>query len=334
LQHSAAIAIIAAALHHRTIHYFIIMNRYHTSRAKWGITPAPLIIIIALVLAGCATARGQVVIGEIMFDPVELGGEPGAEYVELHNRAAVAVEVAGWKLYDAARPQATIGQSTLPIAPGGYLVIASDSAIYRRFPYLRDSSNVIVIGKSSFALNADEDELMLRSADGAMIDSVHYLDDWHRRDLGEMKGVAIERISMSGPPDAWNWSSSAAPLGGTPGARNSVDIPAIASEGAVAIIPPIFSPDGDGREDFTRVGFRLPLRIARIVAVAYDRHGRPVRRLASNELAAAAGELIWDGRDDDGHALEPGIYLVRVEGYDEGRGSFAVQGTVVIARRL
>jgi hypothetical protein len=282
-----------------------------------------------------APGSGDVVISEIMFDPIDIDRVAGAEYVELYNRAPFAVRVAGWKICDV-KPQATLPNSAPAIAPGSYLLVASDSAIYRRFPSLTDSSNVIVIGKGSFSFNADEDDVVLRDATGAAIDSVHYLDDWHRAELGEMKGVALERISMSGASnDRRNWSSSASPLGGTPAARNSIDIPSVPAEAAVNIFPSIFSPDGDGRDDFTRVICALPARSARIAAVAYDRWGRAVRRLAGNDLAAARSEIVWDGRDDDGRPLPPGIYVVRVEGYDdEGDDSFAAQGTVVIARRL
>lgn len=277
------------------------------------------------------------VISEIMFDPVAVDGRSGAEYVELHNRSDHPIEIGGWRIYDATlKPQLTVRSGAPPVAPRSYLLLASDSAIFLRFPHLRDSTNVILFEKAGFALNADEEEIALRDAAGALVDQLHYRGDWHRPELGEMKGIALERISMSAPTtERRNWSSSAAPLGGTPGARNSVDIPIISTEAALAAIPPILSPDGDGRDDFTRLRYHLPVRIARIIAVAYDRYGRPVRRLASNELAAAEGELIWDGRDDAGRSLDPGIYLVRLEGYDDdGGSSFAMKGTVVIARKL
>jgi hypothetical protein len=273
---------------------------------------------------------GTVVISEIMFDPLT----GGAEYVELHNRSDHPLSLTGWKIYDATgKAQVTLKRGS--IAPHGYLLVASDSAIYRRFPYLADSTNIVLAGVSTLSLNSDKDIVTLRDAEGEMIDEVGYLDDWHRRELGEMKGIALERISMSGASnDSRNWSSSAAPLGGTPGARNSLELPVTVSDAILTTSSPTLSPDGDGHEDFTRLSYRLPTATSRIVVTAHDRYGRPVRRIANNEPAAASGEVIWDGRDDDGRPLEPGIYLVHLEAYHDGSGLVSAKATIVIARRL
>jgi len=281
--------------------------------------------------------ESDVMIAEIMFDPLPAGSRSGAEYVELYNANAVPADVAGWKLYDATgRAQATLPDHTPAIAPGGRLVVASDTTIFDRFPYLRDSSNVVLFHLSSFGLNTDGDEVVLRNAAGTAVDSLAYTSRWHRRDLGETKGLSLERITMSGTSgDPRNWSTSAAALGGTPGARNSVELAPAVRRAELGVDPPTVSPDADGFEDFTRISYHLPTRNARIMATVYDRHGRPVRRLANNEPAAAEGELIWDGRDDDGRPLAPGIFVVRVEAYDDdGYGVFDAQGTVVVARKM
>ncbi len=278
-----------------------------------------------------------VVITEVMFDPLPAGTRAGAEYVEILNTNTVAISVAGWKLHDAtSRAQAALPAQSQRVPPGGRLLIASDSALFVRFPALLDSACVVLMGNTSLGLNGDQDDLVLRNRNGVTVDSVHYSSGWHRRDLGEMKGVALERISIGGGSnDPRNWSSSAAPSGGTPCAPNSVEIPPSGWPAVLAAIPPTVSPDGDGYEDFTRISYRLPTRNARIVAAVFDRAGRQVRLLASNEPAAAVGELIWDGRDQDGRPLAPGIYLVRLEAYDDdGAGLFAAQGTIVVARKM
>lgn len=295
----------------------------------------PFLSVLLLILP--ATAPGQIVINEIMYDPLTFGRTTTAEYVELYNRNAVPVKIAGWKIFDGTgTAQATLPVGSPQIAPQGYLVIASDTTIYLRFPDLRDSSNVVLIGKSSFSLNLDEDEVVLRTGNGVTVDSLHYDDNWQREDIGETKGIALERISAtSASTDERNWSSSAASEGGTPGGRNSLEIPVSVIDAVVMVDPPVVSPDDDGFEDFTRISFRLPISTARIVATIYDRYGRSIRLLANNELAAAQGELIWDGRDDDGRPLSIGFYLVRVEAYDDGGGGLRVaQAMVVVARKL
>ncbi len=282
-------------------------------------------------------ASGDVVINEIMFDPLPVGARAGAEYVELRNLRADAVDVSGWRIYDATlRAKATVPKRTPPIASGACLLLASDTTVYQRFGRLRDSTNVLAFGTATFALNADEDDVVLRDRGGNMVDSVHYRGDWHRPDMGELKGVALERISGTAPSnDRRNWSSSAAADGGTPGTPNTLEIPVRAAAAELTLSPRTLSPDGDGHEDFTRVLYRLPVPGARIVAVVYDRDARPVRLLASNEPAAPSGELIFDGRDDAGRALPVGLYVVVLEAYDDASSRLMrARATLVIARRL
>ncbi|HVZ38197.1 MAG TPA: lamin tail domain-containing protein [Candidatus Kapabacteria bacterium] len=292
---------------------------------------------LAVIYASAPVRSGSVIINEIMFDPLPLAHGAGAEYVELRNIGGTPVDVSGWRLYDATlRARAAVRPETAPIAPGGYLAIASDTTIYVRFPWLRDSANVAIAGVAGFSLNADEDDLVLRNRGGQLVDEVHYRGDWHRSELGDVKGISLERISaVAASGDRRNWSSSAAAAGGTPGARNTLDIPVTVARAALSAAPQTFSPDGDGVDDFTRVIYHLPVPGARIILRALDRWGRPVRLIASNEPAAAEGEIVWDGRADGGMPLEPGIYLLLLEAYDEaGAGLLSARATVIIARRL
>jgi hypothetical protein len=45
----------------------------------------------------------------------------------------------------------------------------------------------------------------------------------------------------------------------------------------------------------------------------YDNSGRVVRTLASGTVVTAHTRLAWDGRDDDGRAVAPGVYFYRVQ---------------------
>lgn len=63
-----------------------------------------------------------------------------------------------------------------------------------------------------------------------------------------------------------------------------------------------------------RTSLRLSLAVASHARVAvYDLVGRRVRTLADGPLAAGETTLTWDGRDDGGRAVAPGLYLVRFE---------------------
>jgi hypothetical protein len=47
-------------------------------------------------------------------------------------------------------------------------------------------------------------------------------------------------------------------------------------------------------------------------AFIYDVAGRRLRTLHDGPLAAGVHDLSWDGRDDSGHDLAPGVYFARV----------------------
>lgn len=282
------------------------------------------------------TAR-SLIISEIMFDPVAIDGTTTAEYIELYNPTDRVVPIDGWRIYDATgKAQGTVPHGAPEVAVGGYVVIAADSSIYLRFPWLHDSSNVVLIGRSSFSLNSTGDDVVIRTAAGETVDSVSYLDDWHWSGISDTKGISLERISPTAPSnDARNWSSSVDPAGGTPGAPNSRSIPVTVTDATLDIVPVTLSPDGDGFEDVARISYRLPSRTSRILVTAYDHLGRFVRRIANNEPSGPEGELIWDGYDQQGQPLEPGIYLLRIEAYDDdGFGLMTAQSSIVIARRL
>ncbi len=279
---------------------------------------------------------GGVIISEIMYDPVAIDGAPGAEYVELYNPSRRSIPVVNWRLYDATGTSHGVVKVHATIAPLGYLLLATDTAIYRRFPWLRDSTNVLVTGPSSFGLNVEGDEVVIRSPIGETVDSVPYLDAWHRSDLTTTKGIALERISASaGSTLRENWSSSVARAGGTPAAPNSVAIPPTTARATMSVAPRIISPDADGRDDFTRISYRLPVPVSRLVVDILDREGRQTRRLESNMISGAEGELIWDGCADDGRPLDIGIYIIHLEAYDEGHGgTIEANATVIVARKL
>jgi hypothetical protein len=60
-------------------------------------------------------------------------------------------------------------------------------------------------------------------------------------------------------------------------------------------------------------GIRLALPAARTGSLAiYDIAGRQVRALASGTLAAGSTEYAWDGRNDAGRPVAPGLYFARL----------------------
>ena len=93
--------------------------------------------------------------------------------------------------------------------------------------------------------------------------------------------------------------------------------------GLVAVSPPVFSPNGDGRRDLVRVTFSLS--VAADVRVRILRDGRWVATPLSSSLLPGVQRLTWDGMRANG-PIRDGVYLAVVEAEDDAASttSFAV----------
>jgi hypothetical protein len=85
--------------------------------------------------------------------------------------------------------------------------------------------------------------------------------------------------------------------------------------GPVAISPRLFTPNGDGTNDQAQISYTVLhlLEPSPTQVGIYDLAGNRVRQLSSTEVQNGRITLQWDGRDDSGRLVRPGIYLVSVE---------------------
>lgn len=95
--------------------------------------------------------------------------------------------------------------------------------------------------------------------------------------------------------------------------------------------PNPFSPNGDGTNDVATLSFSL-LRLTEVAPVTlriFDLAGRLVRRLGSAPAGSQSVALDWNGRDDAGALVTPGLYVFRLTvesdaGRQERVGAIAV----------
>ncbi len=78
--------------------------------------------------------------------------------------------------------------------------------------------------------------------------------------------------------------------------------------------PVVLTPNGDGRNDAVGLGYRLVELTGRswVTVAVWDLSGRRVRQVYAGLDGVGAYERVWDGRDESGRLVSPGLYLYRV----------------------
>ena len=161
--------------------------------------------------SGPPPSPGDVVVNEIFYDPPDTD----LEFVEVFNRSDKTFDLSRFRFSDDRRQPVSISDEPRALLPGGYAVLARDGdALGAVFP------GIDFIEPPSWpALNNGGDAVVL-SFDEMVIDAVTYLPSWG----GD--GVSLERKDPDGPSNSrFNFGSSVAEAGATPGAQNSLFAP-------------------------------------------------------------------------------------------------------------
>jgi hypothetical protein len=229
----------------------------------------------------------------------------------------------------------------LLVFPGDYVVLTPDTAFVTH--HYQNVAPERLVTMSLPSMPDDTGTLILLWSDGLenlVMESVSYSEDNHSALLraAEREGVSLERLSMDHPADEpVNWTSAAQQLSGLPGTPTQPNSQALhpgAASHQVLFLPVNrLSPDGDGREDFLEMHYRMPASGYAASLTVYDSGGLPVKRLLRHSLAGVEGFVRWDGDDDAGAIVRPGIYVLYFEFFSPEntvqrlRKSVAVVGT-------
>jgi hypothetical protein len=158
---------------------------------------------------------GDVVISEILADPLPPVSLPGKEYIEITNRTQYSFNLDKWKLrtsdQDYAFASAQIAKDEILI-----LCASADTSLFKeygrtiglkQFPVLTDGGKAIVLVDST----------------GTIISGVEYSSGWYGETLKKEGGWSLEMANLAYPFYAeGNWKASVSATGGTPGMPNSV----------------------------------------------------------------------------------------------------------------
>jgi hypothetical protein len=158
----------------------------------------------------------QIIINEIMADPVPCKLLPEAEYIELFNRSNKPVLMEDWKILFGTTARKL--PNTL-IEPFGFVIICSGE----KEQLFRGYGKTLPVKNMPAILNAGQ-ILTLKSSSGAVVHSVKFSDQWYFTSQKAQGGWSLEIIDPDNPcGKAENWSESKDSRGGTPGSVNSVD---------------------------------------------------------------------------------------------------------------
>ncbi len=305
---------------------------------------------------------GQVVINEIMYDPLMSqtnASTPQTEFIELVNTSEHAVSLRGAMFFSADSVSEGSGMMSLTkapvmLGPHEFAIVVSlpdgapsqdmrsllSLAFPASAPTLQRAVLLPVQWITPRGLNNNGETLRLLRRDSLEIDLVSYQPSWHSQTVAQFtstRGISLERIDpLSSSDEASNWGSSVSPDGGTPGRENTLtskhDTESVSR--GIEIEPATFSPDGDGMDDVAVIRFALerPVNVVRVRI--FDATGRLIRALAEAHLTGSEGSLTWNGEDNNGSVARAGIYVVLLEAVRSDTGRVEVHKEPVVLARV
>ncbi len=278
----------------------------------------------------------EIIVNEILFDP----RTNAYDYIEFYNRSNKIIDAS--KLYLANRSSTNVISSIKQISavpfylfPGEYLVVTQSLSSLQKEYLVKNPESVLTLPTLP-SYPDDKGFVLLLNLQGTVIDEVNYNKSWHFGLIENKTGVALERIDPDGPSqEKTNWHSAASTAGyGTPTYKNSQFKQVTGINASIAIIPKIFSPDNDGRDDIATIQYQLSEPGYATNITIYDVVGRPIRYLVKNANLGLIGYWHWDGLDDKGLKLPIGPYIIFTEIFNLKGNRQTFKNNVILARKL
>ncbi len=260
---------------------------------------------------------GDLVINEILANPAT----DGEKFIEIFNRSekALNLQELALGLFDSIHGLAT---DLKPISESGFVSFPGDFSVLTKGPgdilkrYYCPNPDAFVQMTALPSIDRDKGTIVLaRENNGTLIDRVYYSSVMYSDLLTTTDGVSLERLNPSLPSgDFTNWHSSSENCGfATPGYRNSEFLRMDPGVDVVSLLPSVFTPDDDGRDDVLMVGFNLDDPGYLVNITIFDSWGNRIRCLTKNRLLSTEDGIIWDGRDDKNQKSPIGIYIFYIE---------------------
>ena len=269
------------------------------------------------VVTALRSTAGPAVVNEVAFRDTGAG-----EWVELFFRdpvedlGRIALADHGTKAYDVDR-----GTAPRAARAGGLLVVA-ESPDRVRARYALPESVVVGLRGGWPVLNDAEGPDGVADLVRAFLDRGAPMDAVPYRPSQTARGGSLERLDpslRSGSPETW--AESIDPAGATPGRPNSLRAPDGGHAGGAALLlasARVLRRDPGASPGAVVLRVTSEARGERLRVRVHDLLGRPRRLLVDGQRFSGESAFVWDGRDDSGAPVPPGIYLVRAETLPDG----------------
>ena len=274
--------------------------------------------------------EGLIFVNEILFNPQS----GGYDYVELYNASDEFINLSKLIIgnYDSllndiinAKP---ICETDEIFYPHSYIALCEDTTWIKSNYASHDSLFFIEINQLPNLPNT-KGSVAISSLAYEMIDAIYYNESMHFPLLEELKGVALERLSINSNA---LFSAASVENYGTPARKNSQLVYAQKSIGKLEVRPEIFSPNQDGNDDFVNITIKVEKTVKTSIRI-YDRKGFVIREICNSELITHKANWIWDGLHESNYELPIGIYLIVAELVDSEGNQNIVKHPTVLAKQ-
>ena len=257
----------------------------------------------------------DLVINEIL---TSLGSGKQGNFIEIYNRSDKIIDMKDILIGaggDAIPEKATTAISGgCQLLPKQYIVLCENKDVTMKnftVPY----PNRLLTCDSLPSYAKSKGTVHLTDCSYNPIDKLVYNDKMHYSMLKSIDGVSLERVHFDLPTqDAATWKSAAESVGfATPGYQNSQFTKMDNSTEIFSIYPEVFSPNGDGFNDYTLLSCQFPEGESRVTVTVFDLQGQKIKMIANNEYCGTASQFQWDGICDKGYIAPPGLYVIQLE---------------------
>jgi len=263
---------------------------------------------------------GSVVLNEFLAAP----DSTQAEFIEIISFSNI--DLAGWSISDNTLKKYYLDE--IFIDKNQHVILFADSAFISN---LELSVKFTKLKDGWPTLNNTADGIFLYDATGAIIDSLHYTEDWPI--VAARSTEKFRPAFESNNPNRWGVAVNAFAM--TPGQQNSLHFNEIVENGVIEFEANPFSPNGDGIDDELLIKYKLPFEQGIIKLQIYDMAGRNIATPYWNVFFPQEGLLKWTGRRKDGSEARIGIYIVKISAKETNSGkTWEKVKTVVLAKKL